>query len=56
MFDPFFSTRLGQGGTGLGLAVVAGVVRELGGKVAVDNGRDGVLKGAAFRVTLPVAR
>ena len=56
VFDPFFSTRLGQGGTGLGLAVVAGVVRELGGKVAVDNGHDGALKGAALRVTLPVAR
>jgi signal transduction histidine kinase len=56
VFDPFFSTRLGQGGTGLGLAVVAGVVRELGGKVSVDNVRDRSLKGAVFRVSLPVAR
>ena len=56
VFDPFFSTRLGSGGTGLGLAVVAGLVKELGGRVVVDQGEAGSeLSGAAFTVWLPAA-
>jgi len=56
VFDPFFSTRLGSGGTGLGLAVVAGLVKELGGRVMVDQGEAGSeLPGAAFTVWLPAA-
>jgi signal transduction histidine kinase len=56
VFDPFFSTRLGAGGTGLGLAVVAGLVRDLGGRVMVDQGDPGsALPGAAFTVWLPAA-
>lgn len=52
VFDPFFSTKLSQGGTGLGLAVVAGTVKELGGRVTVDQGGD-ELRGARFVVELP---
>ncbi|MEZ4407611.1 MAG: HAMP domain-containing sensor histidine kinase [Polyangiales bacterium] len=52
VFDPFFSTKLSQGGTGLGLAVVAGTVKELGGRVTVEQGDDAV-KGARFIVALP---
>ena len=56
VFDPFFSTRLGAGGTGLGLAVVAGLVKELGGRVVVDQGAEGSdLPGAVFTVWLPAA-
>ncbi len=56
VFDPFFSTKHQTGGTGLGLAVVAGIVGDLGGRVTVDNGApdDEGLKGAVFRVWLPL--
>ena len=56
VFDPFFSTKHQSGGTGLGLAVVAGIVGDLGGRVTVDNGTgDDALPGAVFRVWLPLA-
>lgn len=56
VFDPFFSTRIGAGGTGLGLAVVAGIVKELGGRVVVDQGdASSELPGARFTVSLPAA-
>jgi signal transduction histidine kinase len=50
VFDPFVTTK--EGGTGLGLAIVDGAVRELGGRVEVDDAPGG---GACFRVTLPAA-
>jgi len=38
IFDPFFSTRLGRGGAGLGLYIVHNVVREqFGGSVQVQS-------------------
>ena len=37
LFEPFFSTRAAQGGSGLGLAVVHGVAHEFGGGIAVDS-------------------
>jgi signal transduction histidine kinase len=58
VFDPFFSTRHQSGGTGLGLAVVAGIVGDLGGKVTVGEGsgdEPDALPGAVFRVLLPLA-
>ena len=57
VFDPFLSTRHASGGTGLGLAVVAGIVRDRGGRVTVAQGDvdDPELKGAVFRVWLPLA-
>ena len=51
LFDPFFTTR-GQQGTGLGLAVVHGVVEALGGAVNVHS-HPGA--GSRFTLYLPVA-
>lgn len=51
MFEPFTSTRLDARGTGLGLAVAEGIVREHGGVVLARNAHAG---GAVFEVMLPL--
>ena len=51
VFDPFFTTRLGQGGSGLGLSIVHNIVTGLlGGRVTVENIQGG---GAQFKVLIP---
>ncbi|HEX4422661.1 MAG TPA: HAMP domain-containing sensor histidine kinase [Kofleriaceae bacterium] len=50
IFDPFYTTKEGQGGTGLGLAVVSGIVKEHDGWIDVDDAEAG---GTVFRVFLP---
>ncbi len=50
IFDPFYTTKEGQGGTGLGLAVVSGIVKEHDGWIDVEGGKPG---GTVFRVFLP---
>ncbi|MCR9096764.1 MAG: ATP-binding protein [bacterium] len=53
IFDPFFSTRLIEGGTGLGLSVAHGIVTDHGGRIAAfPGGDDG---GTRFSVDLPLS-
>jgi len=52
MFEPFFTTRKGQGATGLGMSVVYGVVQGMGGSVFVDSRPE---KGTCIEIHLPLA-
>lgn len=52
VFDPFFTTRLGQGGSGLGLHIAHNAVTQtLGGNLSVQS-RYG--EGACFNLVLPL--
>jgi PAS domain S-box-containing protein len=50
VFDPYFTTKSAAQGTGLGLAVVHGIVSQHQGRIEIDN-RPG--EGVTFKVVLP---
>lgn len=54
LFEPFASTRLDSHGTGLGLAVAEGIIKEHGGVLIASN-RPGPSSGAIFEVVLPMS-
>jgi signal transduction histidine kinase len=50
VFEPFFTTRREEGGTGMGLHIVKTLIEAHGGSIRLLD----VAKGAAFEITLPL--
>jgi two-component system NtrC family sensor kinase len=53
IFEPFYSTKEASKGTGLGLAVVYGIINNHGGQVVVENTSN---HGTTFKITLPIKK
>ncbi|MBW1780889.1 MAG: ATP-binding protein [Deltaproteobacteria bacterium] len=51
IYEPFFSTKTGQGGTGLGLSITYGLVQEIGGTIHVESALG---KGTSFTILIPI--
>jgi two-component system, NtrC family, sensor kinase len=51
VFDPFFTTKNVENGTGLGLAVVYGIIKKQSGSIRVESTKG---KGTSFIITLPL--
>ncbi len=52
VFEPFFTSRRTEGGTGLGLPIARSLLEAQGGMIALDHGAE---SGATFHITLPLA-
>ena len=53
IFEPFFTSKSGKGGTGLGLAVSYSIVKRHGGRIDVES-KEG--EGSTFTVKLPLTK
>lgn len=53
LFEPFFTTKDKSEGTGMGLAVVHGIVKRMKGEIVVESSLG---KGSSFSVYLPVVQ
>jgi signal transduction histidine kinase len=51
VFDPFFYSKTGHDGTGVGLSVTYALVQEIGGTISVNSQ---IGKGTTFRVDIPI--
>jgi signal transduction histidine kinase len=51
IFDPFFTARTREGGTGLGLSVAHGIVSDHGGEIVIQSEPD---KGTRVQIYLPL--
>jgi signal transduction histidine kinase len=51
--EPFFSTRINEGGTGLGLYISSSIIKEHGGDLLFESEPG---KGTKVNVCLPVAQ
>ncbi|HTM76581.1 MAG TPA: ATP-binding protein, partial [Devosia sp.] len=52
LFDPFYTTKQAGRGLGLGLSISYGLIRDIGGSIAVQSRPD---RGSTFTITLPLA-
>jgi len=50
IFEPFFTTKVEAGGTGLGMPVAQGIVKDHGGEITIESAPD---RGTTVRVSLP---
>jgi len=55
VFDPFYTTKMGQGGSGLGLHIVHSIVTGiLGGSITINSRHGGMNSGTDFLINIPL--